>query len=92
LDSFKKEDNEDLLPGEGDESGGESETDTATASESDSTILPEIPFQAVQDNNSSSNISVARPVYYVPKEKSEAKLLREAMDNQMIKLGLNKFK
>jgi hypothetical protein len=88
LDSFKEEDK---LPGEyEDESGGESETGTATASESD--ILPEDPNALIQNNNSSSNRSVARPVDFIPRQKTEGNLLRTAMNNQMNKLGLSGYK
>jgi hypothetical protein len=84
LSSFKEEPK---LPGEyEDESGSERETDTATASESE--ILPEDLSKAVQDNNSSSNTSIARPnPNFVPKPPSEQNLLRRAIDNQIPKFG-----
>jgi hypothetical protein len=89
LSSFKQEDK---LAGEfEDESGGEGETDTATASESD--IIPEDPNLLIQNNNSSSNISIAPPKpNFVPKPPSEGNLPRKAMDDQMTKLGLDAFK
>jgi hypothetical protein len=92
LDLFKQEDK--LLPGEsfGDES--EDETDTATEGASESEILPEDPNLLIQNNNSNSNLGIARPnPNFVPGPPSEGQLLRRAVDHQMDKDGvLSHFK
>jgi hypothetical protein len=79
------------LPGEGDESGGESETDIdILGGEIDtSTILPEDLSRAVQDNNSSA---ASRSRGYVSKPKDINKMLREEEDALMDIEGLSGFK
>jgi hypothetical protein len=82
LDSFKEEDKG--LARENIDS--EDETDNETAGgESSTEILPELPFQAVQDNNnSSSNSSIARPkANFIPKPPNEGNILCRAIDNQL---------
>jgi hypothetical protein len=89
LSSFKEEDKE--LPGEGMNSEDETDTDISGAETDSSNILPEVQFQAVQDNNN-SNRSVARPRDFVPKPPSEDQLLRRAVDHQMDNRGIGGFK
>jgi hypothetical protein len=80
LDSFKKEGDDELnMAGYGsDESETENETDIS-GGESGSDILPEIPFQAIQDNN--SNSSHAQPRDFLPHPSDES-LVRKMLDNQ----------
>jgi hypothetical protein len=90
LSSFKEEPK---LPGDfEDESGGETETESATEGESHaSNIFPEDPNLLIQNNN--SNISIARPkANFVPKERTEGNLLRTVVDHQMDNMGISAFK
>jgi hypothetical protein len=86
LDSFKKEGDDELsMAGYGSD---ESETDadiSGGASESD--ILPEDPNLLIQNKNSSSNRSIARPrENFVPGLPSDESLVRKMIDNQMKKI------
>jgi hypothetical protein len=88
MSSFKKEGDDEFLNIAGfssDESETENET-TGGGSESD--ILPEVPFQVVQDNNSSS--SHAQPISFTP-HPSDVSLVRKAYSTcrsyQTIKSG-----
>jgi hypothetical protein len=83
LSSFKEEEK---IAGESEESEDDTDNET-TAGESESDILPEVPFQAVQDNNSH-----AQPKDFVPKQRTDGNIVRSMIDNQLNKLGGGGYK
>jgi hypothetical protein len=86
MSSFKKEDDELSMAGYGSDS--ETETDETTGGGSESDILPEVPFQAVQDNNSGH----AQPIDFIPHQSDES-LARQIDDKRNSKdVVLNRFK
>jgi hypothetical protein len=65
----------------------ETETETETQGESNSSIFPEIPNQAVQNNNSNRSIARPREETYKPKSahKQQRKEEEAAMDIENIR-------